>query len=174
MPVYEAAFLGEPNPIKPKPKGRKKKSDPAPLPPKDEPVSEPAPVSVPAPQAPVEVQTPAPTPAPSGPAPKKRVRKAVAVPVRIEETPVPEKKRKLAKKSVIVDGEVASEAPAWFKAHLMEEAKKKNAEKPKAERVPQAQVKAAVVPQQSYSAHKEKVDRVDNSMQRLYRQIHGR
>jgi hypothetical protein len=220
MPLYEASFLGEPQPIKPVKKTKAKKTPEAPVP---EPVAAPVeskPKTVRKRKAP-EPATPAPEtvqpvddPAPYGlnkrGKPYKRPQKPrqeatpsasdaseVADPPVVkkskgkqkvveqeEEVPVaPKKKTKKAvaaeNKKVIIDGHTADEPPAWFKAYLHDEAKRRNADKPKAERA-----KAVVVKHEADIKAHEKWsdglvrDRVNNEvnshMGRLYSQIYGR
>lgn len=169
MGIYEASFLGEPKPIKEK--KIRKKADPAPAP---EPVEvapvEPKPKPVrkrkdPEPEVPVVLQVPVKKVKPQKPEP-------------IPELPIPTVKPIRAKK-VIVSGVEAEEAPAWFKAHMHAEAKRRNDKKPKAEKITapvlKAETEAATSAKWNDGVTKEKVTReVDSHMDRLYKQIHGR
>ncbi len=83
-----------------------------------------------------------------------------------------------ANKKIIVAGETAEEPPTWFKAYLHDEQKRRNADKPKKERMnqsaikQQAEVQAAV--KWSDGLTKDRVtNEVNSHMNRLYQQIHG-
>jgi len=217
MPLYEASFLGEPQPIKPVKKSRSKKAAPdVPVPvetpaaiepkpkavrkrkapePKEEiaapiqPLADPAPYGLnkrgkpyKRPQKPLQEATPSATSEESeSPAPKKGKGKAKEEPTE-EEAP----KKKRAKKApapenkkVIIDGVTVEEPPSWFKSYLHDEAKRRNADKPKAERAKSAVVKneADIKAHEKWSDGLVR-DRVNNEvnshMGRLYSQIYGR
>jgi hypothetical protein len=199
MPIYEAEFLGDPTPIKPtktSKKGKAKKeeeSTPVPPPtiePNDKPttktvkrkntkkVEEPPVVVVEEekidepPKKKQRKQKDTTTPPTPPPSPEKK------------EVPKPKKTRQKSKPlppapAVIIDGKAADEPPSWFKNYLLTEAKRRNEEKEKKERVPVSEVKKVV----SETAQKKwndglTRDRVTNEvnthMNRLYQQIHGR
>ena len=155
MAIYEASFLGESKPIREK-KAPKSKVDK-----KVDPKAEP------------EV--------PEVPKPPKAVRKRKAEP-EVAPLPVPPKTKKAARaanKKVIVSGVEAEEAPAWFKAHMHAEAKRRNDKKQKPEKVTvpvlKAETEVAIAAKWNDGVTKEKVTKeVESHMDRLYKQIHGR
>ena len=155
MAIYEASFLGESKPIREK-KAPKSKVDK-----KVDPKAEP------------EV--------PEVPEPPKAVRKRKAEP-EVAPLPVPPKTKKAARaanKKVIVSGVEAEEAPAWFKAHMHAEAKRRNDKKQKPEKVTvpvlKAETEVAIAAKWNDGVTKEKVTKeVESHMDRLYKQIHGR
>ena len=84
-----------------------------------------------------------------------------------------------ANKKIIVAGDVAEDPPSWFKAYLHDEQKRRNADKPKKERMPQAALKQASDVQAavkwSDGLTKDRVtNEVNGHMNRLYQQIHGK
>ena len=218
MPLYEASFLGEPQPIKPVKKSRSKKAAPdVPVPvetpaaiepkpkavrkrkapePKEEiaapiqPLADPAPYGLnkrgkpyKRPQKPLQEATPSATSEESEstePAPKKSKGKAKEEPTE-EEAPkkISKKAAAAANKKIIVDGNTAEEPPTWFKAYLHDEAKRRNADKPKNERskAPAVKHEAEVKAHEKWSDGLVR-DRVNNEvnshMGRLYSQIYGR
>jgi outer membrane biosynthesis protein TonB len=171
MAIYEASFLGEPVPIKPI--KRQKKAAPVP-----EAVPEVAPVEV-APAQPKPKRIPKrkePVPPVEAPAPI-----PVAAPVA---EPIPEPKRKVRVTApkptpVLATAPISDEPPAWFKAYMHDEAKRKNDDKPKKEKAAAPVVKqeavAAATAKWSDGFTKARVNNeVDAHMSRLYNQIHSR
>lgn len=203
MPLYEASFLGEPQPIKPVKKSRSKKAAPdVPVPVEEPAAIEPKPKAIrkrkaPEPKeevaAPIQqVEDPAPYGLNKKGKPYKRPQKPVqeATPsATSEESAAPEieapKKKRVKKapapenKKVIIDGVAVEEPPTWFKSYLHDEAKRRNADKPKAERAKSAVVKneADIKAHEKWSDGLVR-DRVNNEvnshMGRLYSQIYGR
>jgi hypothetical protein len=207
MPIYEAEFLGDPTPIKPtsvkqsrKPKVKKPSVE-------EPPMVDPTPAHIPQPdkvdtKGPVKkkrkvVVVTEPEPSPEEEPPKKKRKQTVKPKLptpppsdisQEEEVIVPEKPVKAKKQrakalpkipDVIIDGKGVDEPPSWFKKHLLEEAKRRNDEKEKKERVPATEVKKVA----TESAHKKwndgfTRDKINNEvtthMNRLYQQIHGR
>ena len=194
MTLFEASFLSEPVPVK-KPKGKKKqevtpppsidetpeplvkkprKKKEAPLPPQSEPIA---------------VAT--------EPVKKPRKKKAVAeTAIEIIEEPEPSRKRKAAaqepdttpeaktvteshkkkRTKKIIDGAAVDEPPSWFKAYMLDEAKRRNNEVAKPEKKPAVELKA-VASEQASQKWKDGFtrDRVMNEVTRhqsnLYNQI---
>lgn len=209
MPIYEAEFLGDPTPIKTKktkkvkdvpevtveenktpveaPWGLNKKGQPYKRKPKDfkEDVKEEAP-----PVKKQKVQEPTPSESSVEEKPKRvrkpKVEKPAEMEEIVEESPNIEKPKKITKKDakaankkIIVDGEPANEPPTWFKAYLHDEAKRRNQEKSKKERMPQAAVKheAEVKATEKWNdglVRDRVTNEVNSHMNRLYSQIHGR
>lgn len=202
MPIYEAAFLGEPQPVTKKGKGKAKakleQPPPAPVPapaaPVDAPADKPKPKRVvkrkqPEPETPVTATVPveAPVPTPTPPAPKKtkkQTKQATQEMTPSESSAEEAKPQKPIRKSTpkpkltIVDGEPTTDAPGWFKAWCADEAKRRNSKKPKAEKTPVAQViqKAHSDANEQWADKqtRQKVVRMQGSQERLYSQIFSR
>jgi hypothetical protein len=177
MGIYEASFLGEPKPIKEK----KKKATPAPAP---EPVAvevmptEPKPKPIrkrkaPEPKVPVDE----PVPVVTQKVEKKKAAPKKAAPVKTTEPKEPP--IKAVAKKVIISGVEAQDPPPWFKKWDLDEAKRRNNKRPKAEKVTPQILKAATEVESTAKWNdgvtREKVNaEVDSHMSRLYKQIHGR
>jgi hypothetical protein len=199
MPIYEAEFLGDPTPIKPKrTKKAKKEEESTPVPPPTiEPSDKPTTKTMKRKNTQKKIEEP---PAVVEPVveeekveepPKKKQRKQNTPPTpppspeKKEEEPVKPKKTRQKSKplppapAVIIDGKAADEPPSWFKNYLLTEAKRRNEEKEKKERVPVSEVKkvANETAQKKWNDGLTR-DRVTNEvnthMNRLYQQIHGR
>lgn len=195
MPIYEADFLGKPEPIK---KPRKKKEV------KPEPVVEEKPKRKRQPKqeatpssSSVASETPRIETEPEQvPAPKrKRVSKPKPQPSEQllietkEEKPNASEetiktiatKKGLQKKASkkIIDGKPTDEPPGWFKAWCLDQKKRENDEKPKKEKVskPVLKEEATIEAKEKWNdgLTKDRVKmEVDNHMGRLYNQIYGR
>ncbi|MFA7327756.1 MAG: hypothetical protein WC121_13900 [Candidatus Kapaibacterium sp.] len=183
MPVsetkYDVGFLGEaPKTIK-KPRAKKAAAkpagDPAPVetvaqePAKVEPPVKPA--RKPAAKRKAPPPEPEPVAAPEPPKKKARAQKptvAPAKPIAITE-PVDTTKK------TFIDGKLAEEAPAWFKKHLLEEAKRRNSKKPKGEKVSNVEVKAAVEEATpriwKEETERPKAQRTESKLDRMYAQM---
>ena len=79
----------------------------------------------------------------------------------------------------IIDGVKADEPPTWFKNYLLNEAKRRNSDKQKPERIPVKEVKRVAEEKASEKWNdgltRDKVNNeVHSHMNRLYSQIHGR
>ena len=181
MGVYEASFLGEPQPIREK-KSKKKNTQAAP-----EPVAVEVAPAEPKPKAVRKRKEPEPVAPIVLPVPVKRKVKVVKELKHSDDEemlaplPIPPKTKKAARaanKKVIVAGVEAEEAPAWFKAHMHAEAKRRNEKKPKAEKISapvlKIQTEVATADKWNDEATKSKINKVESQMDRLYRQIHGK
>lgn len=78
-----------------------------------------------------------------------------------------------------MDGVLADEPPLWFKKYLLDEAKRRNADKPKGQKVAAVVVKAesdAVATEKwNDGLTRDRVNsEVTSHMNRMYSQIHGR
>lgn len=79
----------------------------------------------------------------------------------------------------IIDGATADEPPSWFKAWVLDQKKRENAEKPKKEKIKQPELKAEATVEAEAKWNdgltRDRVrNEVDNHMGRLFRMIHGR
>lgn len=170
MPTYITSILGN-DPEAPQPAKTKRASKPKPETPPpsidEEPTPPPAPKRKRAPPKPKVVEE-----EPAAPPKRKRAPAKPKVVVEEEPAPPPPKRSRKSKpqpsdsviaevteeivakgrkkvkaapsKQVIVDGEVASEPPLWFKLHLKELARVENAARAKKDRVPASEVQKAV------------------------------
>lgn len=196
MPVYEASFLGEPTPIK-KPRGKKGKKvelESALTPPPEAVLAEPVAekpkrkrkakevaqedVVIEAVRPIKKKRVPKPKPQPSGQSLAEALEeKPLATPDQLVTAAL--KKGRAPRIKKIVDGEpVEKGMPIWFKNYTIELAKKENSEKVKSERKLTVDVvkDAKVAAEESFGNpdSKAKIDRIDNSLAKLYKQIYGR
>lgn len=211
MPLYEADFLGTPQPIQSK-KGKSKTPVPKEDPPvQTEPELKPKRIykrKKPEPETPAPEQVQPDPEKPSEPvkAKKPRTKKQPLNPtpsVSDESeprlSPVPEKPK--AKKSKKVQGTMpekaspvapkvqivasqqgsssGTEPPQWFRAYVLDEQKRRNAEKLKNDRKPQAVIKeqAQEVAKQEWENPAKRGminNEVDRHMTKMYQMIHGR
>jgi hypothetical protein len=196
MPIYEADFLGKPEPIKKQrvKKVKELKEEKTPVEevakPKRKRVKQEETPSASSVAASEEIQ-----PVQEQPVPPKRKRVAKPKPQPSEQLILETKEEKpnaepevikkaaskkgLTKKEKIIDGKAADEPPSWFKAWCLDQKKRENDEKPKKEKVSKPILKesATIEAKEKWNdgLTKDRVKmEVDNHMGRLYNQIYGR
>ncbi len=207
MGLYEAEFLGQAKPVK-KRAPKQKETEPVAGPsaevapvkkvrkrkPKADPIDAAVDAAMPTPPASLDVKVKKPRKTKEAKAAEKtgELKEAVATKKvtlapkkakeveQVSESAPPAKKQKRAKKIVIENGtQTSDEPPLWFKTWHLDQAKRENAQKAKAERAPAPAVKEAahaVANNQwsdGYTRDKIRVEQ-DNHQTRLYKMIHGR